>query len=83
MQSSLKKKQLNEFLLPPSCIVNLWKKGAGNDGGPAACRVELSHEFLQDLFIIVVVTGEGVKLVLQTDLHSEGHLRVFQIDQET
>lgn len=53
---------------------------AGDDLGSPTPLVVPSHEALQQLLVLVVVTGEGHHQAPQTFLHGQGLLMVLQTD---
>lgn len=63
--------------------MDVWEEAAGNDGRPAASRKNFGHEALQHLLIIVVVARESFYEAFKTYFHSQGQLRVLQINKVT
>lgn len=56
---------------------------AGDDGRSTARWEHFSHEALQHLLILVVITSEGLQLAFKTYFYSQGQLWVLQANKVT
>lgn len=56
---------------------------AGDDGRSTAMWEHFSHEALQHLLVLVIITGEGLQLAFKTYFYSQGQLWVLQANEVT